>query len=72
MYTLQCAVQARWPDNEAQAVQVLECRHIQDVIGIWKAPLSRFVYMIRKHPGLSMLTEEERGQQSVEDGEGIE
>lgn len=36
---------------------------IVDIIGIWAAPKCERVYVLRKHPGLELLTSEECGQE---------
>ncbi|KAH6876971.1 hypothetical protein BKA70DRAFT_1127754 [Coprinopsis sp. MPI-PUGE-AT-0042] len=63
-YSADCAVQGAWP--EEPRIQVIECKHIRCVVGIWASPLSDRVYVLRKHPGLSMLTVGEKGNDTQE------
>lgn len=59
-----CTVQGRWAkDNE---IKVIDCKYIHDVVGVWKATHSDNIYVLRKHPGLQHLNEEERGQTDIE------
>ena len=43
---------------------VLKVSSIQSLVGIWVGVLSKEVYILRKHPGLQLLTQEERGLES--------
>ncbi|KJA26463.1 hypothetical protein HYPSUDRAFT_132751 [Hypholoma sublateritium FD-334 SS-4] len=45
---------------------VLEVSSIQSLVGIWVGILSKEVYILRKHPGLQLLTQEEHGLESEE------
>ena len=47
------------------ATQILAIKvdDIVDIIGIWAAPKCERVYVLRKHPGLELLTSEECGQE---------
>ena len=49
----------KWDSNIVQALKV---SWIRDIVGIWILPSSSRVYILRKHPGLSLLTAEELGQ----------
>lgn len=42
-------------------IEVLNIKDIVDIVGIWKGPHTESIYIIRKHPALEMLPEEERG-----------
>ncbi|KAF6741381.1 hypothetical protein DFP72DRAFT_833862 [Ephemerocybe angulata] len=59
-HPLQCAVQGRWATDGGLCA--VACSSITDVVGIWGPANSDNIYILRKHPGLSFLTEEERGQ----------
>lgn len=44
-----------------QAPEVLEITAIKSLVGIWVGVLSKEIYILRKHPGLQLLTQEECG-----------
>ncbi|KAJ3513341.1 hypothetical protein NMY22_g15065 [Coprinellus aureogranulatus] len=67
-HTLECTIQGRWP--EKSDVRLIECKHIHSIVGIWAAPSKR-VYILRKHPALDILTEEERGQPAAEGSDSV-
>jgi hypothetical protein len=56
----------RWRGYWSENIAVLPVSAISDKIGIWS--ISKWVYMLRKHPGLALLNPEESGQ-SETDGE---
>ena len=41
-------------------IQIMPCNALQSIIGIWDN--GKWVYILRKHPGLEMLNVEESGQ----------
>jgi len=50
---LKTVIRGRWSEGpRAYAIEVSEIQHI---IGIWSSPMSSWVYVLRKHPGLDML-----------------
>lgn len=63
-HSLNCTIQGSWPT--ASDMRVIECKHIHSIVGIWAAPSKR-VYVLRKHPGLGMLSEDELGRGSKDD-----
>lgn len=59
-----------WRGKWTQSIQVLRTTEIIDLIGIWGlSEPGSFVYALRKHPALSMLTSEEAGQRTGGDNE---
>jgi hypothetical protein len=49
-----------------EAPNVLEVSAIQSLVGIWVGISSKEVYILRKHPGLQLLTQEECGLEPEE------
>ncbi|TEB15134.1 hypothetical protein FA13DRAFT_1759288 [Coprinellus micaceus] len=61
---LKTVIQGRWPSASAKVkIAAVEVESICTVVGIWAAPQSENIYILRKHPGLLMLTPLERGIQ---------
>ena len=61
---LKTVIQGRWPGASAKVkVAAIDVERIHTVVGIWAAPQSGNIYILRKHPGLLMLTPLERGVQ---------
>ena len=55
-------IRRKWEEK----ISVLEIEFIQDIVGIWTSPKkAERVYILRKHPGLEMLSSIECG---IEDG----
>jgi hypothetical protein len=51
-------IRGKWEEK----ISVLEIEFIQDIVGIWTSPkMAERVYMLRKHPGLEMLSDIECG-----------
>jgi len=69
-YLLKCTVQGKWPKEEVLCI--IECRHITDLIGVWASLEGDNIYILQKHPGLSMLVEEEKGQAVPSNGQDDE
>jgi hypothetical protein len=65
---VKCSVQGTWPTEAS--IQIIDCKHIHQLVGIWASPLSDRVYVLRKHPGLGMLTEGEKGSDAHEADQG--
>ena len=60
---LKTVIQGRWPSASAKVkIAAIEVESIHTVVGIW-APQSGNIYILRKHPGLLMLTPLECGIQ---------
>lgn len=55
----------QWSTNLA----VINTADILDIVGIWVAETSKKVYILRKHPGLAMLSAEECGIEEASDDE---
>ncbi|TEB24831.1 hypothetical protein FA13DRAFT_1906043 [Coprinellus micaceus] len=61
---LKTVIQGRWPSASAKVkIAAVEVESICTIVGIWAAPQSENIYILRKHPGLLMLTPLERGIQ---------
>jgi len=59
---IQCnQVLNKWRGVWSNTVKVLPVSIIQHVVGIW--PAKTWIYILRKHPGLAWLTEEESGRE---------
>jgi hypothetical protein len=54
----------RWRGTWSHDIEVLEVSEIQGLIGIWG--FNSRIWVIRKHPGLSLLSQEEYGIQTAE------
>jgi hypothetical protein len=48
-------------------IRIAKVSTILDIVGIWNSPINKHIYILRKHPGLSLLTAEERGQRDIID-----
>ena len=54
----------QWEDK----VSVMEIEFIQDIVGIWVPPKKpKRIYVLRKHPGLDMLSSSECGNENEDD-----
>ncbi|PPQ98490.1 hypothetical protein CVT26_013891 [Gymnopilus dilepis] len=51
------------------SLEVADVKEIQALVGIWKGVKTKKIYILRKHPALAMLNEEERGIDEVDDGQ---
>jgi hypothetical protein len=59
-------IRGKW---DASTPKAINGRHIRDIVGIWSAPsVSHRVYILRKHPGLSLLSPEETGVANLDIG----
>jgi len=58
---LPTVLQGRWPITPS--IKAMEVSQIEAVVGIWEAKESKYVYVLRKHPGLLALTPAECGIQ---------
>lgn len=56
-------VLSRWQGWWADSIVVARASSIHAIIGIWEGPLTKTVYIIRKHPALDMLNDVELGKQ---------
>lgn len=57
----------KWRGEWSEKIEVLAASTIHSLIGIWSHE-SR-VYILRKHPGLNLLSEEESGREMADTGE---
>jgi hypothetical protein len=69
-HSAKCSVQGTWPTEAL--IRIIDCRHIHQLVGIWASPLSDRVYVLRKHPGLGMLTEGEKGSDEANQEDSID
>ena len=51
------------------AFYAIKVSSVLDIVGIWE--YSKHIYMLRKHPGLVMLSNEEKEQGHFDEDEGI-
>ena len=49
----------KWRGTWKDTIEVLEVSQIQSIVGIWSG--GQWVYVLRKHPGLNLLSDEECG-----------
>jgi hypothetical protein len=57
-------IRGQWEEK----ISVMDIEFIQDIVGIWASPKkAERVYMLRKHPGLEMLTSFECGKEYEEE-----
>lgn len=65
----------RWQGKWGKTVEVARTSSIVALVGIWVGPSSQDVFILRKHPGLDLLNEAERGltsgEASEEDSQGL-
>ena len=54
----------KWRGVWSDKIEVLPASTIHSIVGIW--PYESRVYILRKHPGLSLLSEEECGKEQEE------
>ena len=59
----QCTIRGQSWSAELHAMKVSS---VLDIVGIWK--YSEHIYLLRRHPGLAMLSIEERGEEDSDDG----
>jgi hypothetical protein len=53
-----CTLRGIWVENGE--LGVFPISKVVDVVGIWESDKSNWVYILRKHPGVDVLTLEER------------
>jgi hypothetical protein len=53
-----CTLRGIWLENGE--LGVFPISKVIDVVGIWESDKSNWVYILRKHPGIDVLTLEER------------
>lgn len=56
----------RWQGKWGATIKVARVPSILAVVGIWVGPESQHVHVLRKHPGLDLLSEAECGLTSDE------
>ena len=61
-------LEGKWEDSVKETMLVLPANKIISLVGIWARKKS--VWILRKHPGLAMLTPEECAIEVSEDGKG--
>lgn len=49
-------------------VKVANTIDITSLVAVWEAETSRNIYILRKHPGLAMLQDDECGIENINDG----
>lgn len=57
----------RWRGTWSDSIGTARVSSIQAIVGIWAGPRTNKVHVLRKHPGLDLLSEMERGNQRDED-----
>lgn len=63
----------RWQGKWGTTVRVAHVLSILAVVGIWAGPKSQDIYVLRKHPGLDLLSQVECGLGADEvDGDTLE
>lgn len=60
----------RWQGTWADHIATARASSIEAIVGIWEGIRTKHVHILRKHPGLNMLSDMECGNQSEEDFEG--
>lgn len=60
----------RWQGTWAAHIATAKVSSIDAIVGIWEGPRTKKVHIIRKHPGLDLLSDVELGNQSEGDFEG--
>jgi hypothetical protein len=58
---LRTQIRGKW--ESPTILKVIEASHILDLVGIWSAEASKNIYVLRKHPGLAMLSAVECGKE---------
>ena len=58
-----------WSAAFLAAFYAIKVSSVLDIVGIWE--YSKHIYMLRKHPGLVMLSNEEKEQGHFDEDEGI-
>lgn len=72
---LNTALNVQRGDWASGTLQIADTREIRALIGIWEGFNTKKIYILRKHPGLEMLSEEESGieaEYGVENEQEIE
>ncbi|KAH6889524.1 hypothetical protein BKA70DRAFT_1120832 [Coprinopsis sp. MPI-PUGE-AT-0042] len=62
---LKTVIRGCWPPSSTLPLFAMEVLAIQHIIGIWEAPKSSWVYVLRKHPGLDLLDPPQCGLSSA-------
>ncbi|EDQ98531.1 uncharacterized protein LACBIDRAFT_299510 [Laccaria bicolor S238N-H82] len=57
---LRTQIRGKW--ESPTTLKVIEASQILDLVGIWSAEASKNIYVLRKHPGLAMLSAVESGK----------
>lgn len=57
----------RWQGTWAEEIATARALSIEAVVGIWEGIRTKKVHILRKHPGMDLLTSTERGDESEED-----
>lgn len=55
----------KWRGMWENTIKVLEVTAIHSIVGIWSG--DKWVYVLRKHPGLNLLNDEESGKTEQEE-----
>lgn len=58
---LRTQIRGKW--ESPTILKVIEASQILDIVGIWSAEASENIYVLRKHPGLAMLSAVECGNE---------
>lgn len=69
---LQQALKQQWYGVWGAHIAIARVASIQAIVGIWKGIRTKQIYVLRKHPGLSLLSEMERGNTKEGDEEADE
>ncbi|EKM78020.1 hypothetical protein AGABI1DRAFT_42644 [Agaricus bisporus var. burnettii JB137-S8] len=56
-----CTLRGQW--GAQSQIEITPIEGIVDIVGIWESKSSDWVYILRKHPGLEHLNQEEKGQE---------
>ena len=62
----------RWQGTWSRTICAARVSSISGVIGIWVGPQTETVHILRKHPGIDLLSEAERGNEDEEAPEARE
>jgi hypothetical protein len=62
-----CTLRGKW-DTQGQ-LHIAPVELIVDIVGIWESEV--WVYILRKHAGLELLSMEEKGQQETGENEQV-
>lgn len=55
----------RWQGTWSDSICTARVSSINAVVGIWNGPRTKQVHILRKHPGLAMLSNTDRGNQAL-------